>query len=483
MNSLRPLITITILAVVFAILYWKINEGPAHAPHGEAAAWPDHPAEGIPPLAATTNPSPAAGTAPAWPGAGPSTTTLQPAPSAQQPAPPVSGATDVTQMPAIPALPDVAPAVNSAPPVPLALPANIPAARYPDSAAGVPNGVPAPGSNVGAAVPANSVVPENVALDSVAAPQTPSATDHENAIATETAMAAAGLKPQAAPTAATPIGAAPSDAHAPGGLERYDALGGVPPVDPSTTNAAAPPVEPSFAGAWPEIQAALDRRELGRAHQLLSKWYGDETLTPAEAEKVQSLLNQLAGTVVYSTEHQLEPAYVVKPGDTFGSIAQQFNVPWQLLAKINGIPSADALQAGQTLKVVRGPFSAVVDLRRSQLTLLLGGCYAGKFPIAVPAGAALTEGQWLVDQKLAAPATGVSQTAYTQAPTPVERTIVLRGEDATTGQPVATGPLLTIAGGASSGPPASIPAIRVSPQDAEELTDILSIGSRVTIRK
>ena len=46
---------------------------------------------------------------------------------------------------------------------------------------------------------------------------------------------------------------------------------------------------------------------------------------------------------------------------------------------------------------------------------MLDGRYAGKFPITVPTGATVTEGQWLVDQKLALPSAGVIQSAYAPA--------------------------------------------------------------------
>ena len=119
----------------------------------------------------------------------------------------------------------------------------------------------------------------------------------------------------------------------------------------------------SFATSWPIIQGALERQELVEGYDMLSQWYGNPTLSPAEAEQVETLLSQLAGTVVYSTEHRLEPPYTVHAGDTLQTIAQQYDVPWQLLAKINGIPAADMVQPGQQLKVIHGPFSAVVELR------------------------------------------------------------------------------------------------------------------------
>ncbi|MEX0586044.1 MAG: LysM peptidoglycan-binding domain-containing protein [Pirellulales bacterium] len=469
MNSIRPLITITILAVVGAWLYVKINEGPARPAHDEADAFHDHAADGVPPLAATTNaPSTDAGPAPAWP----TSAAPAPQPATLQPAPATVSTNGLPEMPAIPALPDVSTlpptAANS---VPVNLPADIPSARYPDAGTTTGDGsAVSPGGPMSSA-PLLNAGPDSVAISSVPnASQTPTA-DHESTIATDNAMAAVGLTPQ------IPLAQQPAP-----GIDRYG-LSATNPVDTSIPDATAP-VEPTFTAAWPEIQTALDRGELARAHQLLSKWYGDDSLSPAEAERLELLLGQLAGTVVYSTENQLEPAYIVKPGDTLGSIAQQCNVPWQLLAKINGITSVDAVQPGQSLKVLRGPFSAVVDLRRSQLTLMLDGRYAGKFPIVVPTGAVVDEGQWLVDQKLNSPSSGVTQTAYAPAQVSVECAIVLRGEDASTGKPAAAGPTLTIAGGSSpTGPAANTPAIRVSPQDAAELSDILSIGSRVVVQR
>src|SRR6185369_4591038 len=136
-----------------------------------------------------------------------------------------------------------------------------------------------------------------------------------------------------------------------------------------------------FAASWAAAQTVLSRGDLKQAHQLLSKWHGNETLSPSDSEKVESLLGQLAGTVIYSTEHQLEPARIVKPGETLDSISKEYNVPSQLLGKINGIQSPNQLKPGQQLKVVRGPFSAVIDARHNELTLMVDDRYAGKFRI------------------------------------------------------------------------------------------------------
>ena len=57
MGSIRPLVTITILAVVGAYLYVKINEGPAPS---RAAANATQAPEGVPPLTGTKGSSLAA---------------------------------------------------------------------------------------------------------------------------------------------------------------------------------------------------------------------------------------------------------------------------------------------------------------------------------------------------------------------------------------------------------------------------------------
>ena len=101
-----------------------------------------------------------------------------------------------------------------------------------------------------------------------AAPQ--STDDHENSIATDSAMAAAGFTPQMRSSTPAPgdanQSAAPQTQQSASGGDRYGpgAANATSPTPSAPPMATAPPVEPSFAAAWPEIQAALDRGELAR---------------------------------------------------------------------------------------------------------------------------------------------------------------------------------------------------------------------------
>jgi LysM repeat protein len=298
------------------------------------------------------------------------------------------------------------------------------------------------------------------------------------------------------PPSATPFDATASTAMSPAtpapGAEATslsgDRYGAVPstatPITQPTESAPPAPSTSPLAASWPEIQSALDRQQLAQAHQKLSEFYGNPALSPTEAQQVETLLSQLAGSVVYSTEHRLEPPYVVHPGDTLETIAQKYEVPWQLLAKINGIPAADLVQPGQELKVIHGPFSAVVELSKGQLTLMLGDRYAGRFPVITEPAASNAEGQWTLEQKLVNPPSsgeGVVSASYNAATSTVDRVLVLRSET-----PQSGGEVISIASGSATptGPTAVAPAaFRVSQRDAEELSDILSVGSRVTIRR
>jgi LysM repeat protein len=484
MGSIRPLITIAILLVAGVYLFKKINEGPT--PHAVAAANQSAAANGKGTSLAADN------TAPAWPST--ATTSAPPAsatPPANQALPPASNMASTSGsakdgMPSVPAIPELPPLPTMNDPAPqqnIQLPKDLPAgtaiAGAKDPAGpGTPVTSSAPDSaksSLPLADPKASITPVVPSTNTSTSMQPPAANG-------SLAPAAAGTTtPSSQASAQNPLrGSTPAAPPAADPTDRYGAASATPastPLAPPSSTPTTPigVTDSSFAASWPAIQAALDRHDLKMAHQLLSKWHGNESLSPTENEKVETLLGQLAGTVIYSTEHQLEPARIVKPGETLDSISKEYNVPSQLLGKINGIQSPNQLKPGQQLKVVRGPFSAVIDARHNELTLMVDDRYAGKFRITVPQGTTLADGQWLVDQKLPGSA---APSAYAAAPASAERSIVLRSATA-----AATGaPTLVIASGTAPASPGAS-SVRVSPQDAEEISDILSVGSRVVVRK
>jgi lipoprotein-anchoring transpeptidase ErfK/SrfK len=239
----------------------------------------------------------------------------------------------------------------------------------------------------------------------------------------------------------------------------------------------------SFVAAWTTIQPKLAAGQLNEALKDLTAWYNHPSLAPSEQEMVTRLLNELAGTVIYSRKHLLAAPYRVLPGETLADIAQRHRITPEVLAKINELdPAAPALEPGQEIKVLPGPFSAIVEVGTDRLTLMLDGCYAGSFSMAELGSAVLARVQagtpieFTVSQKTTAPIYNGPQ-GEIEADDPTnplgQYLLALGGELAIHG----TNPQATAQAEQPSG------GIRMSATDIVDVYDILTIGSRVIVRK
>jgi len=163
--------------------------------------------------------------------------------------------------------------------------------------------------------------------------------------------------------------------------------------------------------ATADRQFQSDRRR--EALATLSLFYETPNLTVEQREQLLVRLDPLARDVIYSPEHLLEEPHRVGPNETLMDIAQKYDVPWQLLANINGVSDPVTVLPGTDLKVVRGPFRADVDLVNKELTLFLGDLYAGRFPIGVGSDPIPREGTYTIQEKKSA------KTYYDMAGTPI----------------------------------------------------------------
>jgi hypothetical protein len=220
-----------------------------------------------------------------------------------------------------------------------------------------------------------------------------------------------------------------------------------------------------------------DTGKLAEAHLELSQWYDHPELSDGESRQLIEMLDRLAGTVIYSHKHHLlEKPYQVKAGQTLQQIAEEHQVPWQLLAKINGLGDPAALRPDETLKVLRGPFDAVVDVPRYRLTLFLQGRYAGRFAIGLgrdaPAGSGDFEVQGVVDNPIYR---GPDMVIPAGDPNnPYGRVLIDLGNQWLIH--AASDPRSI---GATSGRG----CILLKSQDIAHVQDILTVGSRVVVRR
>ena len=299
-----------------------------------------------------------------------------------------------------------------------------------------------------------------------------------------TAAASLPAAPSALPPAPFETAAAPA-AVDPLALAGAGAIGAAAAVAPGAAGigATAPAADPrgaapssAFAAAWADAHEKLTAGRYAEALSVLSVWYDDPTLGLEESQRLEDLLGQLAGTVIYSQQDLLLPPHVVAPGDTLPSIAGPLQVPWQLLAKINGVSDPSQLVPGEHLKVVRGPFDAVISLSRRRMSLQVGGNYAGSFPVVLGRQVYDRVGRSMAVVDIRRPgatpeASGfAAQVAYAPA---AAKSIVLGEGLSIEG---VEDPSLV----ADSASPASV---IVSLRDLEDIADILGPGSQVLVRK
>jgi LysM repeat protein len=171
------------------------------------------------------------------------------------------------------------------------------------------------------------------------------------------------------------------------------------PNPPSPLTSPATDPHAAFAG----LMAAVDRKlEQGGpaglldVHRVLSSLSDHPALTAEESHRLIDTLNRVAGAVIYSREPVMGPLYAVQPGETLPQIAARCRVPWTLLAKINDVRDPEHLQPGQPLKLVQGPFGAVVNLNRHLMTLTLNNRFAGQFHIGLGVQPPAAEGTFQV---------------------------------------------------------------------------------------
>ena len=244
----------------------------------------------------------------------------------------------------------------------------------------------------------------------------------------------------------------------------------------------APPVgKTSFADLMKNVRGELDRNRLLEAYRILGSRYRDPLFTADENAQIELLLDQLAGTIVYSTQHFIERPHLVGPNETLEQIARSYNVPPQLLAKINGLDPSQPPRPGSQIKVVRGPFSAEVDLDKHELTLRLpDGGDAGRFVVGVGRDVPQVEKSYRVYDKMETPSSAEvapsptgSPDASLSGPPAKQKWIGLEGR---LGIHAADNPAEVGRDGGQGG-------ITLRTRDVDDLYDILSVGSQIVIRR
>lgn len=113
----------------------------------------------------------------------------------------------------------------------------------------------------------------------------------------------------------------------------------------------------------------------------------DLTLSDAVRDEVKKQLTKLSDTWLFNKQvavgDTMTELYKVQPGDVLAIICKKYKVPHEAIERINGITNPERLQAGQTIKVIHGPFSAVVSKKNFTMDIYLQGVFVKQYKVGL----------------------------------------------------------------------------------------------------
>ncbi len=108
----------------------------------------------------------------------------------------------------------------------------------------------------------------------------------------------------------------------------------------------------------------------------------------------------------YFPDDDICGSYLVQPGDQFVRLGKKFNIPYEALMQINNIDDPRSLRAGNTIKVVKGPFHCKIYRSSFTMDLFVQNTFVRSFPVGLgQSGMETPTGRWIVkaDGKLVSP--------------------------------------------------------------------------------
>jgi LysM repeat protein len=244
----------------------------------------------------------------------------------------------------------------------------------------------------------------------------------------------------------------------------------------STGGSSTDPRPFDLEGLKEKVKNKMKNRQFAEALTLLSLAYDNPDVSPNDEMYIVQILDTLAGEVIYSRNHSLEEPHIVKADETLETIADAHHVPALLLMRINGLRNPQSLAPGTTLKTVPGPFNAQISVRHMEMTLMLGGRYAGRFPVNLGSDPNRLIGMYTVRNKRSTIDTPVSSAEAAQG---LGKPWIDLGDQTRSAH-------LNLQGAADlrlAGQGGGSATVYLSDQDMDDVYGILSIGSSVVIQR
>lgn len=110
-------------------------------------------------------------------------------------------------------------------------------------------------------------------------------------------------------------------------------------------------------------------------------------LDPQIVTSVKMQMTGLATKWLFSRDtlpgDTLTELYEVRSGDLLSKIGDNYQVPYEILQRINNIPKPENLRVGQKIKVINGPFHAIVYSSTFTMDLYLQNTYVKSYKVGL----------------------------------------------------------------------------------------------------
>lgn len=211
-------------------------------------------------------------------------------------------------------------------------------------------------------------------------------------------------------------------------------------ITPATQNPSIKPAHASAQTLNPTAVRANPSGLITRGNQLINndQWVDarsllntrlidpSPTLSRAEARSIREKLAEINATLIFSSRtipnDPLTELYTIAGGDFLAKVAPRYGITYQLIEHINGI-NARRIRVGQRIKVVHGPFHAVVKKSDFRMDLFLTDpdgkkVYIRSLPVGLGEDDSTPLGSWIVRQggKVANPGWTNPRTGKVYAP-------------------------------------------------------------------
>jgi lipoprotein-anchoring transpeptidase ErfK/SrfK len=213
--------------------------------------------------------------------------------------------------------------------------------------------------------------------------ETPTAGSTNNSASAKVAGAGANPpQPAVAPTT-RPAGAASNNTAI------ASASDSVPNFPDTSTGGNALPVS---ADALVQGRKEKEVGHLLSARELINNSLLSGQLSEADADAARQMLGQISQDMLFGRKQvpgdPYTDIYQIQNGERLSKIADRHNVTWALLLRVNGMSDARRIQAGRSIKLVNGPFHAVVNKSKFRLDVYLGnpGGASSMFVMSMPVG-------------------------------------------------------------------------------------------------